>query len=62
LKPDVIIHLAAISFPNICEKDPQRGERVNNPPSFVEAVKTYVPNALVILTSSSLVYDGEHAP
>lgn len=62
LRPDVIVHLAAISFPNVCEKDPLRGERVNNPPAFINTVKIYCPQALLIFTSSALVYDGEHAP
>jgi dTDP-4-dehydrorhamnose reductase len=62
LRPDIIIHLAAISFPNVCEKDPARGERVNNPPAFIAALKTYVPKAVVVFTSSALVYDGEYAP
>ena len=62
LMPDVIVHLAAISFPNICEKDPVRGDRVNNPSSLIAAIKMIVPQCTVIFTSSALVYDGEHAP
>ena len=61
-KPDIVLHMAAISFPDVCEKDQERGERVNNPSGFIQYIKTYLPNCFVIFTSSALVYDGEHAP
>jgi dTDP-4-dehydrorhamnose reductase len=62
VKPDLIIHLAAISFPDICEKDPVKGDRINCPTQFIEVIKSIVPEVRMIFTSSALVYDGEHAP
>ena len=61
-RPDIIIHLAAVSSPLMCEKDPDLAMRVNRPLAFFEIVKRTKPDILFIFTSTDLVYDGEHAP
>lgn len=61
-KPDVVIHLAALSSPVACEKDPDTAMLINRPLLFLDEVKRRNPNVLFIFTSTDLVYDGEHAP
>lgn len=59
LRPDIIIHLAAMSTPGQCHQDPARAHIVNNSTSLVDAVKRIIPSSLFIYTSTDLVYDGE---
>jgi dTDP-4-dehydrorhamnose reductase len=60
--PDMIIHLAAITSPGICEKNPIDAYKVNCPLRLIEIVKNYVPNCIFVFTSTDLIYDGENAP
>jgi len=60
--PDVVVHLAAISSPAVCAKDPRRAQTVNCPTSLTEALRKYVPSCVLIFSSTDLVYDGENAP
>lgn len=62
MMPDMIIHLAAITSPGLCEKNPIEAYEVNSPVKFIEIVKKHVPNCLFIFTSTDLIYDGESAP
>lgn len=59
LNPRVIIHLAAVSAPTACEKDPINAKHVNAPFALVDIVKEISPNTLFIYTSTDLVFDGE---
>jgi dTDP-4-dehydrorhamnose reductase len=62
IRPDVVIHLAAISSPALCHKDPDGAHRINCPTALTDAIKTYAPNCLLIYSSTDLVYDGESPP
>lgn len=64
IQPDVIIHLAAVSAPAACNKDPQYADQVNNPSIVIDAMnKLNNHDCVFIYTSTDLVYDGEkHQP
>lgn len=62
LKPDLIIHTAALSSPVVCHRDEQRAYAVNCPGALIAAVQEHVPNALFLFTSTDMVYGGERAP
>jgi dTDP-4-dehydrorhamnose reductase len=62
VRPEVVIHLAAISSPAVCHKDPDGAHRINCPTSLTDAIRTIVPNCLLIYSSTDLVYDGESPP
>lgn len=62
LKPDLIIHTAALSSPVVCHKDVHRAYAVNCPGALVAAVQEHVPNSLFVFTSTDMVYGGERAP
>ena len=62
IKPNIIIHLAAVTSPAACDKDPEEALRINSPKYLIEAVQRHVPNCLFIFTSTDLVYDGEYSP
>ncbi|MGM0566152.1 MAG: SDR family oxidoreductase [Bacteroidota bacterium] len=61
-QPDAIFHLAALSNPNQCEKNPELSYAVNVSAAryLTECAKTH--QAKLIFTSSDLVFDGKHAP
>jgi selenocysteine lyase/cysteine desulfurase/dTDP-4-dehydrorhamnose reductase len=60
VRPDVIVHLAAMASPFACHKDPSRACAVNCPSHFVDAVQEYVPDCLFVFASTDMVYDGRH--
>ena len=62
IRPDMIIHTAAITSPNVCHDDPARAYQVNNCRALVEAVRTTVPDCLFVFTSTDMVYDGFQPP
>ena len=62
VRPEAVVHLAAISSPGACERDEARATSVNCPSALVDAVARLVPDCLFVFTSTDLVYDGEHAP
>jgi hypothetical protein len=62
LKPDTIIHAAALSSPLVCHKDVRRAYAVNCPTALMDAVHTHVPDCLFLFTSTDMVYGGERAP
>jgi dTDP-4-dehydrorhamnose reductase len=59
LKPDVVIHLGAMSSPAKCESDPVLAASVNNAQALVQAVRKHTPHTVVVFTSTDLVYGGE---
>lgn len=59
LTPDVIIHLAAITSPGLCEKDPELSRKVNDASVLVDAVLAVAPHTVVVFASTDLVYSGE---
>ncbi len=61
-QPDAVIHLAAVSQPNVCEREPRKSREVN-----VSATKTLGERCAhagipIVFTSSDLVFDGTEAP
>ena len=62
LSPDIVINTAAMSSPVACSKQPEQASAINCPNALIEALRTRVPDALVLFTSTDLVYDGERAP
>ena len=62
LRPDAIIHCAALSQPGICEAEPERSRAINICPAIdlaSYANETGIPFAF---TSTDLVFDGTSAP
>jgi len=59
LKPDVVVHLGAVSSPNVAEKDPQRTHAINSPTALIDGL---APHASLVALSTDQVYDGAHAP
>lgn len=61
-RPDIIFHLAAMSTPSLCEKNPLLSYEINVCATrfLVEAAQEI--NAQLVFTSSDLVFDGENAP
>ena len=57
---DVVIHLAAISSPGVCEKDPDQAKAVNVPSAIVDVF--HPTDTDVIFLSTDQVYDGQNAP
>lgn len=62
VKPDIILHFAAVSSPAKCHQDEALAFSVNAPMHIIDAVKLICPSCLYIFTSTDMVYDGEHAP
>lgn len=59
VRPDVVIHLAAISSPAKAEADPARAKLINTPEALLDALPE---SSAVIFLSTDQVYDGERAP
>lgn len=59
IKPDVIIHTAAISKPDLCEKFREMTEQVNILATVILATWAKKNNARFIFTSSDMVFDGK---
>lgn len=62
IKPDSVIHCAAIPDPNACEKNPDLSYKVNVQASIDIAKACKEIGAALVFTSSDLVFDGEHSP
>jgi dTDP-4-dehydrorhamnose reductase len=62
VKPDIILHLAAMTSPVRCHQDPALAQSINSPSHLMQIVKTVSPHALYIFTSTDMVYDGNNAP
>jgi aspartate aminotransferase-like enzyme len=62
LKPDTVIHAAALSSPLVCHKDAHRAHEVNCPTALIDAVHAHVSDCLFLFTSTDMVYGGERAP
>jgi dTDP-4-dehydrorhamnose reductase len=62
VQPDAVIHLAAVSSPNVCQQAPEASYQVNVTASCNLAglcADAAIPCAF---TSTDLVFDGHHAP
>ena len=62
LQPNIIVNTAAMSSPMACVKNQSQASVINCPGALFDAVRMHVPHALVLFTSTDLVYDGESAP
>ena len=62
VRPDAIIHAAALSQPNMCEVDPARSEAVNVVATRALAEWCEQNTVPMVFTSSDLVFDGQHGP
>ena len=62
IKPDGIIHAAAMSQPNDCQTYPDKSHRINVDTTITLARWCADSRASFAFTSSDLVFDGEHAP
>ena len=59
VKPDVVVHAAAISSPRVCEQDPSRCYAVNAPAAMIDFLPAH---SSIVFLSTDQVYDGAHAP
>jgi dTDP-4-dehydrorhamnose reductase len=59
VRPDVVVHLAAISSPAKAESDPVRAKAINCPTALVDGLE---PHASIIFLSTDQVYCGLRAP
>jgi dTDP-4-dehydrorhamnose reductase len=59
VRPDVVVHLAAISSPAKAEANPALAKAVNAPRALLDALP---PHARLVFLSTDQVYDGMHAP
>ncbi len=62
IQPDAIIHLAALSQPNICQAQPERSYQVNVLASLAIAEYCAQANIPLVFTSSEQVFDGQNPP
>ncbi len=62
VKPDAVMHLAALSKPNLCETDPDLSHRVNVVATEYLATLCAEVHIPFVFTSSDMVFDGKHAP
>lgn len=61
-KPDVVIHTAAISSPDFCNKNKEQAKKVNifGTSNIIQACQRFKSSLVFISTNG--VYDGKHAP
>lgn len=62
VKPDTVIHLAALSNPNYCENHPENCREVNSAATFHLITACQNLGIHFIFASTDLVFDGKNAP
>lgn len=62
VRPDIVLHLAALSSPLECHKNPELARKINSPAHLIEAIQRVNLQTLFIFASTDMVYDGEHPP
>lgn len=62
IKPDAIIHTAALGAPNACQEDPGLARRINVEASLNLAGLAADHGVAFAFTSTDLVFDGLHPP
>ena len=62
VRPDAVVHTAALAQPNACERDPDASFRINIEASVSLAAHCAKRDIRFVFTSTDLVFDGEHAP
>lgn len=58
-KPDVILHFAAISDVDLCEKEPELAFRINTLSTLGIAIIARKVNAKLLYTSTNFIFDGK---
>jgi dTDP-4-dehydrorhamnose reductase len=61
-RPVAVIHAAAVASIAECHRDPERARRVNVGGTAILAELAAAAGARLVLVSTDLVFDGEHAP
>ncbi|MFC1453003.1 SDR family oxidoreductase [Verrucomicrobiota bacterium] len=61
IRPDAVIHAAALSSPDYCQQHPTESEAANVAASTYVAAMCAEFSIPCVFTSSDLVFDGEHA-
>lgn len=61
-RPQVVLHLAAMSSPMQCHKDPAAAYAVNCPLHLLHRLEADYPACRVVFTSTDMVFDGDCAP
>ena len=61
VKPQVVLHLAALSSPAVCHKDSAVAMAVNCPTALTNALQSEFPDCLLLFSSTDMVYDGDGA-
>ncbi len=62
VRPDAVIHTAAISKAGICEQEPQQSYQINVEASRHLAQLCAKISIPFLFTSTNLIFDGQHAP
>lgn len=62
IKPNIVIHLAALSNPNFCEKNPDKCRKINSSATFHLISACQERGIHFIFASTDLVFDGKNAP
>jgi dTDP-4-dehydrorhamnose reductase len=62
LRPDAVIHAAALAQPNACQENPSLSYKINVLASFYIAIACADLNIPCVFTSSEQVFDGTQAP
>lgn len=62
VQPDAVIHLAAVSSPNVCQQEPEASYQLNVTASCNLAGLCADASIPCAFTSTDLVFDGLHAP
>jgi dTDP-4-dehydrorhamnose reductase len=61
-RPEVILHAGAWAKVGDCVRDPVRAKRVNTSGTVLLAEQAAAARARLVLVSTDLIFDGEHAP
>lgn len=61
-KPDAVIHAAALSNPNACQRDPEGSFAANVTAGYTIAARCDDFDIPLVFTSTGLVFDGTQAP
>lgn len=62
IKPQAVIHAAALSQPNDCEHRPEESEKINLKAAVGIAGLCVGPGIPLVFTSTDLVFDGQNPP
>ncbi|MFA5205774.1 MAG: NAD(P)-dependent oxidoreductase [Lentisphaeria bacterium] len=62
VRPDAVLHLAALADPNACQREPERSRAVNVTASVTLAEACAAAGIPCVFASTDLVFDGRHAP